>query len=154
MQPVFTPLNVTKSIFCSSLWIKQKKQKPHIILHKRKLKDCCHNSPQFSAGSFYYQRRWIIISTPAIPNNTILQHHCLLCFMAEYRWERKNIQMKHYPVLRCAIAFIVQWRDSSAALANMEKWWENCSLKACGCCITVQLVPLFLNEENRVQEDE
>lgn len=43
--------------------------------HKWKLKDCCHNSPQFSSGSFYYQRLWIIFSTLAFPNNTIQQHH-------------------------------------------------------------------------------
>lgn len=91
----------------------KKNKKKHIILHKRKLKDCRHNSPQFSAGSFYYRRRWIIISTPAIPNNTILQHHCLLCFMVEYRWGRKNIQMKHYPVLRHSIHSAVEGFISS-----------------------------------------
>lgn len=161
MQPVFTPLNVTKSVFCSSLWIKQtKKTKKHIILHKRKLKDCRHNSPQFSAGSFYYRRRWIIISTPAVPNNTILQHHCLLCFMVEYRWGRKNIQMKHYPVLRHSIHSAVEGFISSLSEYGeygevmgklfAESMWllYNCSAGP------PLLLLLFLNEENRLREDE
>lgn len=53
-------LNVTEFLFFS--WRRQ------IFKNKNRIKDCCHNSPQFSTGSLYNPGQWIIPGHPK-------QHH-------------------------------------------------------------------------------
>lgn len=145
MQLVFTLVYVTNWIFgcfppqglfillCKSLHqisIKRGKNS----LHKQKLQDCCHNSPQFSSGSFYYQRLWIIFSTLPIPNNTILQHHCLLCFMVKCRWERRNIQMKHYLLPVYGI------HSGAEGFISRPRIWEQREISV--CCKSIKLAVL------------